>query len=365
VSDYISGLRTDLVEAAERERRRGAVGRTARPLRPRAWNVGTAKAATAIAAAAAAFVLAVLALAPDRVDRAASPEVVPSIRVASTPTAAAYGDGCLWITDFAGTLVRVDPVTRRVLGRYALGAQPISVAVSPDAIWVRTAATGPHGGTGSVLRVDPASGRVLARAKVGDGGGIAVAGDSVWVPRRFNNDERIDRIDRERMATTGRVDVPNVAGIAAAGGVLWAGVQEGTIVQIDPGDGRVVERWPALAPSAGALVGTLAPDAGGLWVLSTARNLILRIEKGRVVRRIAVAPGVRPLLARTRRGLWTTTGGESTAGSGPDGVQRIDPATGRVIERVDLDGRHALALVPAGRNLAVVTQDGRVLVIRG
>jgi glutamine cyclotransferase len=365
VSDYISGLRTDLVEAADRERRRGAVARTTRPLHPRAWNPGIATGATAIAAAAAAFVLVVLALAPRRADRAASPEVVATIRVAGTPTAAAYGDGCLWITDFAGRLVRVDPATGRVVGRYALGAQPTAVAAAPDAIWVRTAAEGPNGGTGSVLRVDPASGRVVARAKVGDGEGIAVAGDSVWVPRRFNNDERIDRIDRARTAVTGRVDVRNVAGIAGARGALWAGVQEGTIVQIDPRDGRVLERWPALAPSAGDLARTLAPDAGGLWVLSTARNLILRIENGRVVRRIAVAPGVRPILARTRGGLWAATGGGSTAGPAADGVERIDPATGRVVERIDLHGEPALALVPAGRDLAVVTEGGRVIVVRG
>jgi len=365
VSDYISGLRADLVEAADRERRRGAVARTARPLHPQAWNPGIATGAAAIAAAAAAFVLAVLALAPHRVDRAASPEVVATIRVAGTPTAAAYGDGYLWITDFTGSLVRVDPVTGRVVGRYALGAQPTAVAVAADGIWVRTAAEGPNGGTGSVLRVDPASGHVVGRAKIGDGEGIAVAGDSVWVPRRFNNDERIDRIDRARTAVTGRVDVRNVAGIAAAGGALWAAVQEGTIVQIDPRDGRVLERWPALAPSAGDLTRTLAPDAAGLWVLSTARNLILRIENGRVVRRIAVGPRVRPILARTRGGLWAATGGESTASPVPDGVERIDPATGRVIGRFDLHGRPALALVPAGRDLAVVTEDGHVIVVRG
>ena len=90
------------------ERRRGASGgrrgRCARALEP-AGSRGRG----GLAAAAAAFVLAVLALAPHRIDRAASPQVVATIRVAGTLTAAAYGDGCLWITDFAGTLVRSIP----------------------------------------------------------------------------------------------------------------------------------------------------------------------------------------------------------------------------------------------------------------
>ena len=46
-------------------------------------------------------------------------------------------------------------------------------------------------------------------------------------------------------------------------------------------------------------------------------------------------------------------------------VQRIDPATGRVTARVAIGDQQPVALVPVGRDLAVVTAQGRVLVIRG
>ena len=50
MSDYISELRRDLVEAAAREQRRGRAGRVARPLRPRAWSPPALAGALAIAA---------------------------------------------------------------------------------------------------------------------------------------------------------------------------------------------------------------------------------------------------------------------------------------------------------------------------
>jgi streptogramin lyase len=367
VSDFISGLRSDLVEAAAREQRRGALGRATRPLHPRAWSRGAALGAAAVAAAAAAFVLAVVALAPKPADRPARAKVVATYRVGGVPTGAAAGGGSLWIADFNGSLLRLDPANGRILRRFPLGAQPDSLAVAGDDVWVRVDFANGHD-PGAVLRLDPRTGRVLARVSVGSGSGIAVGARSVWVPRRFNSAEDIDRIDRRRAVIVDRIGVRNVDGAVEAAGVLWVAVHAGTIVQIDARSGRVVRRWHALAPSdAGASgAGTLVADPRGLWVLSTSRAELFRLEAGKVIRRIAVDPTAQPLLARTRGGFWISAGGgPSAATAAPNRLERIDPDTGRVTARVDIGVQRPVALVPVGRDLVVVTSQGRVLVVRG
>jgi hypothetical protein len=272
VSDFISGLRSDLVEAAAREQRRGALGRATRPLHPRAWSRGAALGAAAVAAAAAAFVLAVVALAPKPADRPARAKVVATSRIGGVPTGAAAGGGSLWIADFNGGLLRLDPANGRILRRFPLGAQPDSLAVAGDDVWVRVVLANDHD-PGAVLRLDPTTGRVLARVSVGSRSGIAVGARSVWVPRRFNNAEDIDRIDRRRAVIVDRIGVRDVDGTVEAGGVLWVAVHNGTIVQIDAGSGRVIRGWHALAPSDAAAsgAGALVADARGLWVLRGAR----------------------------------------------------------------------------------------------
>jgi hypothetical protein len=159
-----------------------------------------------------------------------------------------------------------------------------------------------------------------------------------------------------------------VDGVAEAGGVLWVAVQEGTIVEVDAATGRVIRRWHALAPSRGAPAGGLAADARGLWVVSSSRGELIRLEDGRVIRRIPVAltSRLQPLLARTRGGLWLAAGAAETSFKPPPNVlQRIDPRTGRVTARVAIGDQQPVALVPAGADLDVVTAQGRVLVVRG
>jgi sugar lactone lactonase YvrE len=309
----------------------------------------------------------VVALAPKPAHRAARAEVTATYRVGGVPTGAAFGGGTLWIADFNGSLLRLDPATGRIVRRFALGAQPDSLAVAGSDVWVRLILANDHD-PGAVVHLDPRTGRVLARVVVGNGSGIAVGARSVWVPRRFNAAEDIDRIDRARGAIVGRIGVRNADGAVEAGGVLWVAVHDGTIVQIDAGSGRVVRRWRALAPSDAAAsgAGTLVADARGLWVLSTARATLFRIEAGKVIRRLAVDPAAQPLLARTRGGFWVSAGGgPSAATTTPNRLERIDPDTGRVTARVAIGVQRPIALVPSGRDLLVVTSQARVLVVRG
>jgi DNA-binding beta-propeller fold protein YncE len=366
VSDFIAGLREDLVDAAARERRRGGLGRGGVAWHLRSWRPAAAVGAMAVAVSIAAIALAVVALAPPS-QRAGRPHVVAVVRVGGSPVGAAFGDGSLWVADFRGTVARVDPATGRVRARIHFAGQPQTIAAGRSGVWVRTpdANPAPKGGgllASHLLRIDPRTNHVVARIGLGGGDGLAVGPDAVWAARRFTMPEGIDRIDPRRASVTARIGLANVDVVAQAAGRLWAIQHDGTVVEVDAATGHVVRRWPQLAPSAaGGTAPKLAVDGDSVWVLSTVNAQIVRIEAGRVVQRIAVDPAVAPLLAGGRDGLWIATG---DALGHNNRVMRLDPDTGKVTATLTIADHRPTALVAAGRTIYVVTADGRALVVR-
>ena len=99
--DFITGLQRDLVGAMERyERRRLRLPRPG-PLVP--------------VAAAAALVVAVILVARTfaPMQPPARPHIVGSITIGGTPMDATLAGGSLWVTDFNGAVIRIDPASRR------------------------------------------------------------------------------------------------------------------------------------------------------------------------------------------------------------------------------------------------------------
>ena len=361
MSEFLSELRREVVDAHGRHRRRG---RLRRAVHRRVWRPASLLAAMAVAAGLVGVVMAVRFLAaPEHAP--SRPQIVAVIPVGGTPVDAAFGSGSLWVTDFAGAVVRVDPSGPRVLARIAVRGQPESIAASADSVWVRSPdARGPAGGPlgTRLLHIDESTDRVLGRVPLGGGSGLAVGADEVWAPRRFTMPEGIDRIDRATGVRTGRIPLPSVDRVAVAGTTLWVIQHDGTVAQIDAATGRIARRWPQLAPSdAGGWSAPILADAGGAWVLSTVKAEILHITGGRVVRRIPIDRSARPLLTRARDGLWIASG--DSLGR-RNRVSRIDPDTGAVTATLDLGNQRPKALVATDDDLCVLTADGKVLVIR-
>ena len=87
----------------------------------------------------------------------------------------------------------------------------------------------------------------------------------------------------------------------------------------------------------------LVADARGAWVVSPAREAILRVEGGRVVRRIPVDPGTGPVLARRDGALWVATGAGRPSRYR---LVRIDEDTGAATASVGIGTEQPKALVP-------------------
>jgi len=359
-SEFIDGLHDDLVGAMERnERRRRRVLRPGLP-RPAAVLplVGAAVAAVAIVAGARTF---------EHEAPPARPHIAAVLAIGGEPVDAAVADGALWVGDLRGSLVEVDPVEHRVIRRIDAHGHPEAVAAGGTSAWTLETAAGHCGGV--LQRYDSNSGRLISRRRLafpggrGDpAGGLAAAGDGLWV----SNCAGRAGINRLGPAGTVTASVPLHAadGVAVHGGSAWAISHDGTLVELDAASGRERHRWRGLAPLGDSsftfAASVLAPDRAGVWVLSTGRAAILRIEKGRVVGELAVDAHARPLLADAGDGLWIA------AVSGRDHrLIRYDPRTRRPSATLELGNRRPIALVPSDDGLCVITGDGRILFVRG
>jgi streptogramin lyase len=202
------------------------------------------------------------------------PSVSAPIEVGRPPLRLAVGGGSVWATSaLDGTLSRIDPQTRRVLGvPLQLEKGLAGVTTGAGSVWV----TSPR--RGEVLQVDPTTQEVSGRIEVGGRPGAIVFG----------------------------------------GGRLWVADDEGGgVTAINPQSGSVFERDipPHVAPL------RLAFGAGAVWVSSASTGAVRRIDP-------ATATAERPIpVGRGPAGLTVGGGFVWVANSRSDQVTRVDPAT--------------------------------------
>ena len=220
------------------------------------------------------------------------------------------GAGSVWQTDYENDkLVRIDPVTRKVVNRIPVASAPEGVAVTEGSVWVANE----H--NGSVQRIDPKTNKVVATIPVGpvapNGPQIMSAGPGgVWVGIQHTGENvRVD-------SATNKVGlrVPLDGPVASDGKQVWIGVEEGPngvsqVVQIDPVSGKVITTVDLKTQG----ICGLAVGLGSVWV----------------------ADG---------------------------GLTRIDPATGRIVGHLDTGGDCGNVVVAGGA--VWVTADGQPYVLR-
>ena len=349
MSDFLTELRSELLDAHAARRRSGRARRLARALAsdaPRAIAAVTGVAALAVA------VLVMRALIPLP---SASPHVVDVIRVGGNATDAVLADGSVWISDFTGhRVVRLLPATRRVVERIAVGGAPVAVTAGRSGTWARTAV----GEGGVVTRVG--SDRAT---QVGNGSTLAAGATAIWAADVELEPEGIHRIDAGTSRDADFVDIPAVRALATGGDALWAVTGNGTVLRLDGRTGAVRARWPAIAISAGTADPALVADADGAWVLRVAHgadNQAIRFEGDRVARRLPLPQSVLPLLAQAPDGLWTVS---EDAVRHRYAALRLDPDSREVTARVDLGIRNPTGLLPVGDEVWITASDGTVTVI--
>ena len=360
--DFITGLRADLVAAAARHGRRGAIGRAALPLHPRAWRPAVAAGAVALAVAVAAVVIALSTLAPP-VQRVARLKVVGVAQLGGQPQDAALGGGYLWVADYGGRVLRVDPVTRRVIDRIPDQGTPAVIAADDRAVWV-VSESELHADDWRLLRIDPRSGRVVVtRDSATILTQLAVGAGVTWTRLYLETYEELARIGPDG-AITRATRLPGVGMSLAAGrDTVWALAVNGTLTEVDGASGEILDTLPnvlATNPN-GAMENAIAVDAAGAWLSDAGAGAVVQVVAGHVVRRIAVAPFTGPI-ARGDDAVWVAT---ADALRRRNGLARIDPQQGTVTARIDLGHHVTNAIVPVGDTVWAIASDGTVTIVRG
>jgi hypothetical protein len=365
--EFIRGLEHDLVEAMDRYERRSPRRRLATALNPGLRRLGALGSAAAVVAILLAGLVTWRDLLPE--PPPARPHVVAVLSIGGVAIDVTAADGSLWVTDYTGRVVQIDPSRRRVLARIEVTGSPSPIVSSAGAVWVQTQGTECKG---NLLRIDAGSRRIVTRVPLpyptSELGALAGAGeDAVWVKPDAGCSRRqaIERIDAAG-SVTARAALGKVDGLASAAGSLWALDHDGTLTQTDITTGRIRHRWPQLAPltlsdSTSWNTKALVADSTGAWVLDTRNEAVLHVSGGDVVRRIRVGSSVRPLLAKAPDGLWIATA--DRLGS-DHRLIRIDAVTGRVTATLALGIQQPVALISTGDQLCVLTGNGTVLVIQ-
>lgn len=358
MSDFLSELRGDLVDAHERYGRRSRTGRVVRPVHPRTWRPAALLAGVVAAACLIAGVVGIRAL---RGPTPASLRVVEQIRIGGAPVDAATGFGYLWVANgHTGVVHRVDLAHNTVVRRIPVVGAMDSIAAGGGAVWVTVGAQ--TQGRARLVRIDPATGRVTATLTVGGSGAQLAAGHGrVWLLGTYDENRWLKSVDpaTARSIATIRTRTAGDA-IAIGGGSLWTLDSAGVLTQRDANSGRPLRRVPGLGGSSGAGERVLAADASGVWVLRP-RSLV-RVEGGSIVRRIPLPAGTLPVLAQSGGDLWVV---RSVGSQAKSRLLRIDRGTGAVTGSLTLGASHQpQALVPSPRGLWVIGADGTAQLVR-
>jgi sugar lactone lactonase YvrE len=357
--DYISGLRADLIAAAGRYERRGTVGRAARPLHPRAWHPAAAAGALALTAAAAAVVIALGALAPP-LQRVGHLDVVATVPLGGQPADAAYGGGFLWVADYEGQVLRVDPVSREVR-EIAVPGKPAGIAAGDSVVWVLSEPAR-SGQSFRRIGLDPRTGRIVySQLDHATEPALAAGAGAFWTLLDWSDSAAIGRIGPSG-AITGGIVVAGGPSLAAGRDSVWVLAGDGTLTEVDAATGDVI------STIAHAVSGNnydmpenaVAADALGAWAVDTHEGDVVHVVAGRVVKRISVAARTR-VIARSADAVWVAT---TDASLRHNGLARIDPERGVVTATADLGYHVTKAIVPVGDAVWAVASDGTATIVR-
>ena len=312
-------------------------------------------------------------------------------------TLVGFGEGSLWLTDHgdyacddvrgdapAGDgssalascaapveafLRRVDPESREVTSTVRFEVTDVAgVAFGADAVWLSL--NGHARGGGAVTKLDPNTNRITDRVRVKSPSGMGFGGGSLWVTSQTGTVSRIDpesgEIEAEiRVAAGGANDVA----VDEGSGAVWVAStgsptsgaefspedyerntrpepnEDFKLVRIDLATNRVVAEVLIEENAIEGGASSVAVVGGAVWVTSV-NGKLLRVNPAtnRVAAQIPIGDYSFDVEA-SDDAVWATSEvNVNNYASYTHRVTRVDPASGRVVESVDVKNVSGLAL---------------------
>jgi outer membrane protein assembly factor BamB len=342
-ADFVTQLRLQLREAAEREARRGSAGRAMREASARRlWR-------PALALAALALLVIGLIGAARGVDRHRTTPAGHGLHLLlRTPLVGQGGGiwpgfGAMWANDAStGELLRIDPRTHAVRTRTQVGQ--VSFDVGAGAVWANDGQR--------LLKVDAATGRVLRRIPLPrqPSGGVLVGRDTVWVGDR----SALDGIDPRTLAVRHRIRLAHggflANGFATDGRNMYLTRADGTLLVFDAHTG-------AQRPSPGVPVeGTSVGASHGVVYLATEQAVsALDVRTARTRWSMELPTKTIDYVVLGAGRVWAEG---IDRDSGRDRLWRLDAATGRVTGSIELPEFGASGMATHGDRVWIVSTKG-------
>ncbi len=262
-----------------------------------------------------------------------APEVTTTLR--GSPWAIAAAEGSIWVGAYrSAVLFRLDPadgsVTREVdLRNFVCGQLQSGFGY----LWFSEC------GTMTIARLDPETLQIDRLAGYGTDR-VTFDDADVWLP----TDGALERLDPKSLVTLERVPVTGTGLLAWGFGSVWMADADGGVVRrIEPGSGRVATvEWPDPAPYP---VHIAVTDAA-VWVVDERGLNVFRIDPATNV--AAATPIELEVIDGTGFGdhIIVAAAGQLWVRESEDSIIRLDPLTGRLIDRqpTDVAGGGAFAV---------------------
>jgi hypothetical protein len=273
-----------------------------------------------------------------------------------SPAGIAVGGGSVWVTTY-DQVVRLNAGTAEIQDQIGPYGDKVffvghGLVVADDRVWVAspTMADGHDHGDyrGAVVRIDPSSGRIDGELRDQDDppSEIVALDGGVWVA----GNETLKLVDSqaggyERSILLGRP----AAGLAAGHGALWtASPSEGLVLRVDPEPGEVTTFDVGDGREELQVV---AVEADGVWVADDDSVFELDPATGDVLQDVEV-PGRINDAALDAGTLWIYM---------EDGVLALDADSGEVVARLDLPDRNLGKVVAADGQVWVTDYVNRLV----
>jgi hypothetical protein len=185
-------------------------------------------------------------------------------------TSMTAGAGSLWVLDFFGPLLRIDPASGAVTNRFPVRGLGADVAYGDGFIWVITDEPGADGGQEYLYKIDPSRNVIVKEAPVpGAGQACAVSPgpQGIWIG--CAGVDRITVINQRSLQPTQSLRFDSggyTPQIAPGRKVVWLLTPSG-LARADPATARITAIIrTGYAPSARSAPALIMDSAGRLWI---------------------------------------------------------------------------------------------------
>jgi hypothetical protein len=270
----------------------------------------------------------------------ATGQVTRTVRVGDQqdePTSMTSGAGSLWVLDFSGLLLRIDPASGAITRRFPVPGLGADVAYGDGFIWVITDEPAAGGGHEHLYKIDP-SRNVIKKAAPIPGTGPACAAfpgpHGIWIGCAGVNHITLINQDSFKPAESLHVDSGGYTPQIVPGrNAVWVLTPSG-LARADPATGRITAIiHTGYAPSAMSAPALVMDSAGRLWI--TGSLLAVMVPGTRTAYPVARTPD---LISAAADGpdIWLDTGSglvrlqlDTPRATGASANQRPLPSDGR------------------------------------